>query len=146
MGPEPPKRYDPDDHLGSTSPEQPHGPDGASEIDSARRLVGISQIMAIASFLIGGIVLSGAALAVATVGYRKTAAAPQGAADGEAYRRAVRRAALAAIAIAAVALAVNVVALIYVYPLVMEALQSGDLNALYGNPAPGPSSSASFWG
>ena len=142
--PEPPSRYNADQ-----PPMRSNGPmriDEDSGIRSVRRLVTIAQIMALVSLLIGGVLLGSAALVTAVVAMRKTKAIPC-APDDYAWM-ALKRSAKIAIVIAVLALAANVAALVFIYPMVMDSIQSGEYSSLFSG-APqtqSPGSGTSTWG
>ena len=146
--PEPPSRYRPDDDAfargGSRPPQQNgmHEPD--EEFDHVRKLLAAAQIMALVSIFIGGIVLSGAAVVVAIIGYRRTLKTLNER-RGDVRWEALKRLGLAALAMAAIAFALNGIALALLYPSLIETLNSSEYSSLFSQ-APQQGSSDSFWG
>ena len=164
--PEPPKRWRPD----SSSQTQGESPDKApdqkdsiagmmgstrveltsSEIaafESARRLVTVSQIAALVSFIIGGVALSAIALICAVVAYRKLDAIAAGKQDHPEMQHALRRVGVMALGLSAVALVINIVALVVLYPVIMNSLQSGGFGSLFGGSGQlGAGGGNSTWG
>lgn len=157
--PEPPARY-----AGSNrAPYIPNGTYGAGpeyppsyrpDSDSAckiRNMIAAAQIMALVSFIIGGVILSAAALVVAVFAYRKVTFASAGATgeDASTYWALVKRSATIALVLSGVALAVNAVSLMLFYPMFMQMLQSNDYAWLFGegySSGNGSSSTSSIWG
>lgn len=164
--PEPPERWKPGDRHSASSepppeenglPETKSGALGATsveltggdiaEFESARRLVTVSQVSAVVSLLVGGVLLSTVALVCAIVAYRKF--------DGIASRkeahpdmqRALRRVGAVAIVFSAVILVINAVALCLLYPVFMERLQAGGFGSLLGGfGSSGGGAGNSTWG
>ena len=168
--PEPPKSYRGrrDEGLpGASNGEQRFKPDGANSTPfqaqqpgnrqpsenslSARRYIGASQIMALVSLVFGGVLLSGAAIVTSFVGMRKTRAlssdAPADAASRFEAER-LRRAAFVGMAMAIVAFIANAIALVYFYPMFLDAMQSGDYAGMFGGgqSGSGNAGSDSVWG
>ena len=147
--PEPPERWKPDESY-SRPPEGPtpqnENPDlrtgtiggtrvelkgGAiHEFESARRLVVVSQVCAIVSFIIGGVMLSSVALVCAGIAFGKLnriASVMDSAPDAQ---RALRRIGYMAIGLAVVTLIINIVALVVLYPTLMETMQAASTGTL----------------
>ena len=123
--------------------------DEALAFESARKLVSIAQICAVISLFVGGVVLSTIALVLAIAGYRRLTQLARGRGDEPAMQAALSNPARIAIVLSTVALLFNVVTLVYVYPLVMQAMQSGDVTALLGGSqgtAPSAGGGSSTWG
>ena len=143
--PEPPTRY-----SGNPGPAiQPggQGPNSAiAEFASARRLVTIAQVMAIVSLLIGGVVLSTAALVVAIMALQKVRAHVYTDAQDQLTWQLLKRSTTIAIVVAVLALAANVAALIVIYPMLMEAIQSGEYTTLLGTAQTPNTPGTSTWG
>ena len=164
--PEPPERWKPDTSLPTKQKTQsatPNDPDVRVGIiasthvelvgpeiavfESARRLVTASQICAIVSFFIGGVLLSSVAVVCAITAFRKLNSIALGKPSEPAMQAALRKAGYLAIVLAAIALVINIVALIVLYPIAMDALQSGSLSSLFGGlSASGGSTGNSTWG
>ena len=144
--PEPPARYDANS-VPPVKPERPIGSDEMLEYRSARNLVTAAQIMALVSLLIGGVVLSAASMVVAIAASRKIKQT-EPLHENQMLWQALKRASTIAIVMAVLALAANVVALIVIYPMVVDAIQSGEYASLFSG-APqtqSPSTNTSTWG
>lgn len=126
----------------------------ALDFSSARRLITIAQITALVSLLFGGVVLSAASIVVAIVGYRKLSLIASNYPHEPALQGMIRRPGALAIIMSVFALVLNIISLIAVYPLILQALQSGDLSTLFQSssaqlstaPAPAPSPGDSLFG
>ena len=116
----------------------------------ARKFITAAEIMSIVSLIVGGVVLSGASLVVAILGYRKLSAIAANHREDAQARTIVLRPGIIAIGMAALALGLNAAALMALYPMIMSALQSGDYTSLMpGTAAPPTSSGAAIdprWG
>ncbi len=166
--PEPPASYKPDLHdsleqQDLSKPQQQQtrpntyavGPTGRMTItlsrdeaqlfESSRRLVSIAQICAIVALFVGGVLLSAVALGLAITSYRRLSTIVIAHSNNPAAA-ALRQPAMAAIAMSVVSLVANAVSLIFVYPLVMQAFQSGDLSTLFGGLGSSAPTSSSTWG
>ena len=121
---------------------------------SARRLITIAQISALVSLLFGGVVLSTISIIVAIVGYRKLSFIAANYSKEPALQGMIRRPGALAIIMSVFALVLNIISLIAIYPLIMQALQSGDISSLFQSsssqlstaPAPTPSPGDSLFG
>lgn len=143
--PEPPVRHGHGPRPGPVAPDGGKRP--RPELEAVRRTVAAARVMALVSLVIGGVVLSTAALVTAVAGYRKASAGAALGRSGEAASwLGMRRLAVAAIVMGAVALALNVAALAYVYPMVLDMVQSGDYASLWDGAGSTPSPSTSIWG
>ena len=142
--PEPPSRWVPPDGLpqqnsGGDWPPMPpqgagpvmQGPGGSDGLARARSYIRASQIMAIVSLFIGGVFLSTAAVIVALMGKRMIGAANEGVAADQNVRAAMLRAAKMALVMSLLALALNAISLVLLYPVLMEAMQTGDLSGVF---------------
>ena len=160
--PVPPERWRPDE----PDPQRPDGPVGPGEdpdtrvgmignarvelrggaiyeFQSARRLITASQVCAIVSFFIGGVFLSAAALVCAAMALGKLNLIASAMDSNPDAQRALRRLGYLAIGLSVVALVINIVALIVLYPMVMEAMQSGSFGSLFGGGSTGGASGGS---
>ena len=143
--PEPPTRYDT-----NKTPLLP--PQGSPSVDiadfaSTRRLVTIAQIMAIVSLLIGGVFLSSAALIMAVVASSRAKSHLNDSESETVSWQLLKRSAMIAIVVSALALAANIAALMFIYPMVIEALQSGEYSSLISGSTQMPGDSGtSTWG
>ena len=152
--PEPPMRYDSSSNNGGApqDPQGPYRPDVSGvEFRSLRRLITLAQVLAIVSLLFGGVLLSAVSIVIAFIAYRKTDSFGLQTGD-DALHQALRRSAKIAIIVGFIALALNAIALIVLYPVVMDMVQSGDYQSLFGSmqgqgAAPSTSGSGgSTWG
>lgn len=106
------------------------------ELNSARTLTTVATIAGPVSFIIGGVALSSVALVcaiLALVKARRVARKPQSAHGG--YANVVRQTAIMGLFISAVALVLNTIGLITMLPILMEAMQTGDYSAIFGDAA-----------
>lgn len=165
--PEPPIRWNPDANMNAEQgepepiPAQEKGVAGVigsvvvhldtrEEIEgfkSARRFITASQIIAIVSLFFGGILLSALAVVCAVIAYSKLGWVAACHADEPEAQRALKRSGVLAIAVACVALALNAVSALFLYPMVLEAAQTGDLSALFGSSgSTGATGTNTTWG
>ena len=113
-------------------------------------MITAAQIMSLVSLVIGGVVLSTAALIVAILGYRRIlgnvgASAPNMAPSWV----LLKKTAVVAIVMSCIALFANVATLILFYPAFIEMLQTGDIASYLeanGLSSGSSTSSGSFWG
>ena len=134
--PEPPSRYDGGARFSAPPDGSSNGTPGDgrnSQFDSTRRLVTASKIMAVVSLIIGGVLLSGAAFAVAISAFLRTRRMADDRREVHLPWHALKRSAVISVVISAFALVVNIVALVVFYPIAMDALQSGDYASLFAN-------------
>ena len=106
------------------------GPGGSDGLARARSYIRASQIMAIVSLFIGGVLLSTAAVIVALMAMRMVDATNEGVVAAQNVRAAMQRAARMALIMSLLALALNAISLVLLYPVLMEAMQTGDLRGL----------------
>ena len=147
--PEPPVRYTPQP-SNSPEPQKPENQYPAQEdFRSIRRYITISQICALVSLVFGGVLLSGAAIAMAVIGYRKAAEMVLDHPEAPIWE-ALKRSAFIAIGMCVLAFVLNGISLFLLYPMAVDMLQSGDYQSLLGSGASGTSSAAgsgsSTWG
>ncbi|MBQ9041938.1 MAG: hypothetical protein IJ111_03905 [Eggerthellaceae bacterium] len=169
--PEPPVRWNPED---SEAPEQPESLNEAPSsnrrvssqaatavigktkfslnaeefkvFQSARKYITASQVIAVFSLFFGGVFLSAVAIGFGCVAYGKLNQLAENRYGNPELQRTIRRSGMLVIAVAAFALVLNIVALVFLYPMVAETLQGTDLGALTGiSPSIG-SSGSSTWG
>ena len=106
------------------------GPEEAREFGDARKMVTAAQITALISLLFGGVLLSTVSIVIAIVGYRKLSAIAERHPGEQALQGMIRRPGALALLMAVLALLLNAISLYAVYPMIMEALQQGDLSSL----------------
>ena len=111
-------------------------PQDAIEFSQCRKYITASQICAVVSLFIGGVLLSSVAVVLAILGYRRLSAFTSAHAQPTDTRNTVKRLGVIAIVMSVLALVINTVALILFYPLVMQAIQYGDLSGLLGTTKP----------
>ena len=119
----------------------------AAVFASGRTFITASQVAAIVSLFFGGILLSSVAIVLAVIGARKLSSIASSHAENVELRSAVNRSSALAIGMTVLALIVNVVTIILFYPIIVDAMNSGDLSTLFtggqsaapspSNPAPG---------
>ena len=149
--PEPPLNYRPGTERPiSVLPDAgSNAPYASGEYQSARRMTTAALVMALVSLVIGGVVLSTAALVVAVLGYRKVAGALALANGEQALWLQVRKSAVIAIVVSLISLTANAVALAIIYPAFIQAMESGNYASVFGDVSPGQaagSSTSSIWG
>ena len=119
------------------------------DFERIRKLISISQICAVISLFIGGVVLGAVALAFGIMGYRAIISAARHNTLEYNYIKPLRQSCIIALVMSVCSLTVNIIALVYVYPLVMEALNTGDFATLFGGGAQSGSSTgtgSTTWG
>ena len=137
--------------------EQPVAPSGRAQLRSAQTLVTVATIAGPVSLIIGGVVLSTAGLVCAILAVAKVRRAMMGDLEqGLAiYASRLRRSAVLSLIICTLALVLNGIALATMLPAMMQAIQTGDLSALYEaydlpqgsmDVGSGSSGSSSAWG
>ncbi len=163
--PEPPTRWHPGPQTGMSNRQEPiNNPESqtksgyigqaylelkGSEIadfESARRLITYSQIAAIVSFFIGGIILSSASLVCAFIANRKLAKIAASRSSAPDVQAALMKLGVMALVLAGAALIINIIALVFLYPMVFDAMQSGNVNSLFGGTASSGGAGSSTWG
>lgn len=122
-----------------------------ANLNSARTLSTIATIGGPVSFIIGGVLLSTVSLVCAIIALIKTKrvlANPESPYVG--YARALKQTAFMGIFISLVALVLNIIGVVTMLPVLMDAMQSGDYSSLLGNGVAtspsAPSSGESAWG
>ncbi len=110
------------------------GPEVA-EFKNARNYIMAAQIVAIVSLFFGGTLFSIVALVCAFIGNSKLENIAATRVGEPEVQKALRRSGRIIIAVAACALVLNIIAAIFLYPLVMEAIQNGDLGSLFNSSA-----------
>lgn len=105
----------------------------AKELRAAQNLVMVGSIAGPVSLFIGGVVLSTAGVVCALLGLRKLNALAKRKTEVSLFAFRLRRSAVVALAICGVALVLNAISFIVMFPLVMEAVESGDYGDLIPN-------------
>ncbi len=97
----------------------------------------------------GGVLLSGAGAVCAFLGLRKLSALSKRGTDVSAFASRVKTSAIIALVICGIAFVLNAISFAIMYPVVLEALETGDYGSLIPNAGSGDASSAgtsSTWG
>lgn len=116
--------------------------------ESARKLMMAAQITAIVSLFLGGIFLSMVSVVLAVVSnsrFRNIASTVA----GDEAQTALRRTGTSVIVLSAAALVLNVLSFIFIYPMIMQVVQTGDYSSILGplgGNAPSGTSGTSTWG
>lgn len=118
---------------------------------SARRLIVFANIAGPVSLLIGGVILSAAALICALIARSKINALLRECNPSQiSFRQKVMnvtKSGAAAVVISTVALALNLITVIIFMPILLSAVQSGDMTSLIGGGGTTAAGNAnSFWG
>ena len=147
--PEPPVNFDPQAYRQRNENGSDNGQhdDGRVEFSKVRRFVIVSQVLALVSLLIGGVMLSSASLVVALIGNQRACTLASQNPDNLTWT-ALKRSSTIAIILAVGAIALNIIALVVLYPMVVEMLQSGNFE-LFGTQsgsAFAPETGNSTWG
>lgn len=141
------------------SPEKqtPSGPDGSPspnrqevrDLRSAQNLIMVGSIAGPVSLFFGGVLLSGAGALCAFLGLRKLNVLSKRGTDVSIFALRIRRSAFIALAICGVAFVLNAISFAIMYPIVLEALETGDYGSLLPNASSGGTGSSgtnSTWG
>ena len=107
------------------------GPEDSLEFSRARKFITASQVVALVSLFIGGVLLSAVAIVLAVIGFRKLTAIAEKCIEEFEVRRAFKRPGLVAIALSVGALVINAISIIVFYPLLLQALQQGDFASVF---------------
>lgn len=106
-----------------------------------------SIVTAVASLFIGGALLSCVSLVFAFLTNSKFETLAATRSNEPDAQHALRRSGKIAILVAALALVFNIIALVYLYPIIMDSMQTGSLGSLAGTPsAPETGGGSSTWG
>lgn len=163
--PEPPARWKPDQAL-NTNPERHHDApssqesisgtlgstrvelkgDEAHEFQSARRFVTASLIISVLSLFFGGTFASCIALGCALYARSKLNRIVQAHSENPVMQMALSRVSAMAIGVAVVILIINIVAVVFLYPQVMEMIQSGNFGPFGGSQSTSTATGSVTWG
>ena len=121
--------------LGNTPVQIQPDSEHVRSFNSARKFVIGAQICAIVSLFIGGIVLSAVSVVLAVIGYRTVSALANEVAASPTIATAYKRSAAIAILMTVLALVVNIASIVLFMPMIMEALQQGDLTGMLSSVA-----------
>ena len=151
--PEPPPNYSGNSQLPINFNQDARNPSDSAaffEFQSTRRMISAAQIMSLVSLVIGGVLLSSAALVVAIIAYRKVSNRVRSTKpETNTPWVLLKKTCIVAIAMSCIALAANTASMVLFYPTFIQALQTGDFSSYLGMNGlsnPGTSSSGSFWG
>lgn len=131
---------------GSFNPPPQPGFDPEKTFKSIRNFITASQIIALVSLIIGGVLLSTVSIVLALIARSRAQALCSRQNDPNlAGWVALRKSATFAAVMGAVALVLNAIALMTYYPMLLNALQGGDYSSIWGGSAPfaAPSGSGS---
>lgn len=122
-----------DPTFGVKSPIDDANPDEAREFRSARSLMTASNIMGPVSIFFGGVLLSGCGIVCAVMSMNRFKRL-SGSSDKtmSSIANKMVKAAKASIAICVLAIVVNAISAALLFPVVMEAVESGQLDTLMG--------------
>lgn len=115
-----------------TTPQQPSEQD-AKTLKTARTFITLGNVMGPVSMIFGGVVVSSAALVVEIIAFFKLSKLIKSNSSVAQAASRLKRANIVGFVIALVALLLNIYALTIMYPLVLEAVQSGDYSNLLGS-------------
>ena len=139
-----PQRPEAPEPLQPGAPENPQpNPDQRAadqfdlmELKSARTLSTVATIAGPVSFIIGGVALSSVALVCAILAFTKTRRVlRKGPGPNSSFANIVKQTAIMGIFISCVALVLNLIGLIAMIPILMDAMQTGDYSAILGEGA-----------
>lgn len=131
---------------GSPQQPQPFGYDDGRELKSAQSLVIAASITGPISMLVGGVFLGVVGLVCGILAFRKIKGL-MGKGGAIAFMaRKLRTACIIALVVTAIALVLNIVNVVMVYPLMMEALQTGDYSQLLPGGTESSAGGNSTWG
>lgn len=120
----------------------------ATLLETARKLISIAQICAVVSLFLGGVLLSTISVVLAIMGAMKLSNFANNRSEPDSVKSALKRPGYFAVGLCLIALVVNVISLVLFYPVVMQAVQSGDLSSIFtGGAGTGSTgTSSSTWG
>lgn len=134
-------------------PNRQHPPikPGYAEVKKVQNLALAASICGPVSVFIGGMLLSGVGIVCGFLGMRRADRIENGDKEVKEAATRARRSCVVALIVCAVAFALNAAYSFYMYPIIMDAVQTGDLSALMGNAASsgsvaGSGSGSSTWG
>ena len=104
--------------------------DEVQAFKDARFYITASQVIAVVSLFFGGALLSAVAVACGLFAYGKLARLAATRDSEPEVQAAIRRSGKIVIAVGALALVLNLLSVIFLYPIVAQNLQAGDLGAL----------------
>lgn len=136
---------------GNNLPQKPPIPpqidiNDEAELKKAQNFVIAASIMAPVSMIIGGALLSTAALVCAILSMTKVRKLLWAAEPVRSLASRLNKACIVAIAVSSIALLLNVISAVIMYPIVYEAMVSGDFSNLMSPQGGGNSSGNSTWG
>lgn len=123
--------------------------DALKQYTGGQTLTTVAMIAGPVSLIIGGVLLSAVAIVCAYLAYRKLSAVAQGNSTYTKVAASMQKTARVAIIIGAVALVLNFISMMYVLPMVMEMMNTGEVstNLFGGSTTTGTAgSTSSTWG
>lgn len=147
--PEPPHRpsdqQTPQDPDGNPSPNRQE----VRDLRTAQNLIMVGSVAGPVSLFFGGVLLSGAGALCAFLGLRKLNVLSKRGTDISMFALRIRRSAFIALAICGIAFILNAISFAIMYPVVLQAVETGDYGSLIpnaGNGGTGSSGTNSTWG
>lgn len=113
---------------------------------SIRTKITIAYVAGPISLFVGGVLLGAIGLICGFTAYRSIKHLQSKNTEVAAAALSMRKSAIRGMLICGIALALNVVTIIALYPMVLEMINSGDINLLTSNGAESSSSASSVWG
>ncbi len=113
---------------------------------SIRTKITIAYVAGPISLFVGGVLLGAIGLICGFTAYRSINRLQSKNTEVAAAALSMRKSAIRGILICGIALALNVVTIIALYPMVLEMINSGDINLLASNGAESSTSASSVWG
>lgn len=123
-------------------------PEDIDQLVRARKLSLLATISAFLSFIIGGILLGIVALVAGILSYKRFTALIAKIKNNEQAVRAYKRMAIISVAVPAVCLIVNIAFFAMLYPVLMQAVQTGQYADVFGSlgSGGGTGTTTSTWG
>lgn len=118
-------------------------------LENARKFISISQICAVVSFFLGGILLSSVAVILAVMGLVKLNTFANAHSLERGNRAALMRSGVIALGMCVLALVFNIVSIVMFYPIIMQGLETGDFSGIFGSgqgSSTASDSTSSTWG
>ena len=116
-----------------------------ARLKKAQSKMNIANVCAAVSFLIGGVALSCVGLGFALVGRKQLKECADVKPQYKPVQERLIKVSKVTLGLCIAALVINLVTAIYMYPMVLEAYQSGNLASLFGGSAT-TAATSSIWG
>ena len=133
------------DQNGGSSPQQ----SATAQLKTAQTLTMVALVCGPVSLIIGGMLLSTVAVVCSIIALVKISHARKDTSVSANLVTRVQRMGIIAIAISGIALILNVISFMLVMPILMNYMETGDLDSLYGftqNPSGSTNQPSSVWG